>query len=85
MSGAIIAIIKEKLSLCIFCEGRRKDINNKNTNTDKGLILTMVNQVVSYQNLQQLRNSYSIDAQDPYFFVKEKLFPGIIIYQKTGY
>jgi uncharacterized coiled-coil protein SlyX len=43
MSGAIIAIIKEKLSLYIFCEKRRKDINDKNINTDKNLILTVVN------------------------------------------
>jgi hypothetical protein len=43
MSGVIIVIIKEKLNLCIFCKGRRKDINDKNTNTDKSLVLIVIN------------------------------------------
>jgi hypothetical protein len=43
MSEAIIIIIKEKLSLCIFCEGKRKNINDKNTNTDRSLVLIIVN------------------------------------------
>jgi hypothetical protein len=43
MSGIIIAMIREKLSLYIFYEERRKDIKDKSTNTDKSLILTVVN------------------------------------------
>jgi hypothetical protein len=52
MTGAIIAMIKEELSLYIFCEGRRKNTNDKNTNTDRNLVLTVINQVVPYRNLQ---------------------------------
>ena len=51
MSEAIIAIIKEELNLYIFCEERRKDTNNKNINTDRNLVLTVVNQIVSYRDL----------------------------------
>jgi hypothetical protein len=43
MSGTIIIIIKKELSLYIFCEKRRKDINDKNTNTDRSLVLTVIN------------------------------------------
>jgi hypothetical protein len=43
MSEAIIAIIKKELNLCIFCEKRRKDTNDKNINTDRNLVLTVIN------------------------------------------
>jgi hypothetical protein len=43
MSGAVIIMIKEKLSLCIFYEKRRKDINDKSTNIDRNLVLIIVN------------------------------------------
>jgi len=43
MLGVVIAIIREKLNLYIFCEKRRKDIKDKNTNTNRSLVLTVVN------------------------------------------
>jgi hypothetical protein len=69
MSGAIIAIIKIKKDLCIFCKGKRKDTKNKATNTDGSLVPVTTNKVIPYQNLKEVRQSYGINDQDPYFFI----------------
>jgi hypothetical protein len=44
-----------------------------------------INRMVSYRNLKEIRQSYNINKQDPYFFIQEKLLPGTVIYQDTGY
>jgi hypothetical protein len=85
MSGAIIAIIKIKEDLCIFCEGKRRDMRNRAINTDESLVPVMTNKVISYRNLKEVRQSYGIDNQNPYFFIQEKLSPGIVIHLKAGY
>jgi hypothetical protein len=85
MSGIIIAIMKKESNLCIFYKERRKDINNKDTNTDRNLVLITVNKVVSYRDFQELRFSYGIDTQDPYFFIEKKLLSEAVIYQRAGY
>jgi hypothetical protein len=85
MSGAVIVIMKIKEDLCIFCEGRRKDTRDSVINTDGSLVPVMINKVVSYRNLEKVRQSYGIDDQDPYFFIREKLPPGIVIHPGTGY
>jgi hypothetical protein len=85
MSGAVIIIIKTEKDLCIFCEGKRKDIKDRATNTDGNLVPVIINKVIPYRNLKKVRQSYGIDDQDPYFFIREKLPPGTVIYPETGY
>jgi hypothetical protein len=62
MSGAVIAIIKIKKDLYIFCEGRRRDTEDRATNTDGNLVPATINKVVPYRNLEEVRLSYSINA-----------------------
>jgi hypothetical protein len=85
MSGTVIIMIKIKENLYIFCEGRKKDIKNRATNTDGSLIPVTVGKIVFYRNLKEMRLSYGIDNQDPYFFVREKLPPGTVIHPGAGY
>jgi hypothetical protein len=85
MSETIITIIKIEKDLYIFCERRKKDIKNRATNTDGNLMPVTVNKVIPYRNLEEMRQSYGIDNQDPYFFVREKLPPGTVIYPGAGY
>jgi hypothetical protein len=85
MLGAVIAIMKIEEDLCIFCEGRRKDTKDRATNTDGSLMPVTVNKVIPYRNLEEVRLFYGIDNQNPYFFMQEKLPPGIVIYPETGY
>jgi hypothetical protein len=61
MSGAVIAMIKIKKKLCIFCEKRRKNTENRVTNTDGSLILITTNKMIPYQNLKEIRQSYGIN------------------------
>jgi hypothetical protein len=61
MSGAVIAIIKIKEDLCIFCEGKRKDIKDRAINTDGSLVFVIISKVISYRNLEEMRLSYGID------------------------
>jgi hypothetical protein len=68
MSEVVIAIIKAETDLCIFCKGKRKDTGDKTINTDKSLIPIIINKVVPYRNLEEIRLFYKIDDQDPYFF-----------------
>jgi hypothetical protein len=85
MSGAVIIIIKIKKDLCIFCEGKKKDTRDKTINTDGSLVPVAINKIISYQNLEEVRQFYDINNQDPYFFIREKLSPGIVIYPGAGY
>jgi hypothetical protein len=85
MSGAVIVIIKIKEDLCIFCKGRRKSIEDRVINTDGSLVPVIINKVVPYQNLEEVRQSYGIGDQDPYFFIQEKLSPGTVMHLGVGY
>jgi hypothetical protein len=80
MSGAMIAMIKIEKNLCIFCEGRKKDTEKRAINTDGSLIPVMVNKVIPYRNLEKVRLSYGIDAQDSYFFIREESLLETVIY-----
>jgi hypothetical protein len=85
MLKAVIAIIKIKKDLCIFCERKRKNTENKAINTDGSLMPVTTNKMIPYQNLEKIRQSYGINDQDPYFFIQEKLSSGTVMYPKTGY
>jgi hypothetical protein len=61
MSGAVIVIIKIKEDLYIFCERRRKDMKDRVTNTDGSLVPVIINKVVFYRNLEEIRLFYGID------------------------
>jgi hypothetical protein len=69
MSGAVIAIMRIKKNLYIFYERKKKDIKDRVTNTDGSLVLVIINKVVPYRNLEEIRLFYGIDDQDSYFFV----------------
>jgi hypothetical protein len=86
MLGAVIVMMKIKEDLCIFYKGRRrKDTRDRAINTDGSLVPVMINKVIFYRNLEEMRQSYSINNQDPYFFIREKLPPGTVIYPGVGY
>jgi hypothetical protein len=85
MSGAIIIMIKIEENLCIFCEGRKKDTEDRAINTDGNLMPVIINKVIPYRNLEKIRLSYGIDAQDLYFFIKKESPLSTVIYQRTGY
>jgi hypothetical protein len=55
MSGAIIVIIKTEEDLCIFCESKRKSTEDRAINTDGSLMPVIINKVVPYQNLKEIR------------------------------
>jgi hypothetical protein len=80
MSGAVIIIIKTEKNLCIFCEERKRDTKDRAINTDGSLVPIIVNKVIPYRNLEEVRLSYGIGAQDPYFFIRKEPPPGIMIY-----
>jgi hypothetical protein len=80
MSETVIAIMKIEKDLYIFCEKRRKDTEDRATNTDGNLIPVIINKVIPYRNLEKIRLSYGIDAQDPYFFIKKEPPPGTVIH-----
>jgi hypothetical protein len=79
MSGAMITMIKIE-DLYIFYERKRKNTEDKATNTDGSLMPVMINKVVPYRNLEEVRLSYGIDSQDPYFFIREESPPGTVIH-----
>jgi hypothetical protein len=62
ISGAIIIMIRIKKDLYIFCKGKRKGTEDKATNTDGSLMPVIVNKIVPYRNLEEIRLSYGIDA-----------------------
>jgi hypothetical protein len=80
MSGAVIVIIKIKKDLYIFCEGRKKYMKDRATNTDGSLMPVIINKVVFYRNLEKIRLFYGIDTQDLYFFIREEPLLNTIIY-----
>jgi hypothetical protein len=80
MSGVIIVIMKIEKDLCIFCKGKKKNTEDRATNTDGNLVPVMVNKVISYRNLEKIRLSYGIDAQNLYFFIRKEPLPDTIIY-----
>jgi hypothetical protein len=69
MSRAVIVIIKIEKDLCIFCEGRKKDIKDKAINTDGNLVPIIIKKMVPYRNLEKIQLSYGIDDQNFYFFI----------------
>jgi hypothetical protein len=85
MSEAIIAMIKTKKNLCIFCEGKKKNTENRAINTDGNLVPVIINKVIPYQNLEKIRQSYGVNDQDSYFFIQEKLLSGTVMYLKARY
>jgi hypothetical protein len=80
MSGAIIVIIKIEKDLCIFYKGKKKNTENRVTNTDGSLVPVIVNKMIPYRNLEKVRLSYGIDAQDSYFFIREESPLGTVVY-----
>jgi hypothetical protein len=80
MSGAMIIIMKIEEDLYIFCERRKRDTEDRAINTDGSLVPVIINRVVPYQNLEKVRWSYDIDAQDPYFFIREEPPLGTVVY-----
>jgi hypothetical protein len=78
ITGTVITIIRSELDLCIFCENKKYKIRNQIINTDKNLV--PINKVIPYQNLEDLRLLFSVNEQDPYFFVREKLPLEIVIH-----
>jgi hypothetical protein len=85
MSGAMITMIKIEEDLCIFYKGKKKNTEDRATNTDGSLIPVIINKIVLYQNLEEIRQSYGINNQDPYFFIQEKLLPDTVVYPGAGY
>jgi hypothetical protein len=44
-----------------------------------------INKIILYKNLKEVRLSYDINDQDPYFFIQEKLSLGTVIHLRAGY
>jgi hypothetical protein len=57
------------MNLCIFCKRKKNKTQDQATNTDGNLISVTINKIVPYRNLEEMRRSYSINDQDPYFFI----------------
>jgi hypothetical protein len=73
------------MDLCIFCKEKRNKTQNQATNTDRSLVLVTINKIILYRNLEEIRRFYSINNQDLYFFIQEKLPPDIVIYHNARY
>jgi hypothetical protein len=73
------------MDLYIFCKRKRNKTQNQATNTDGNLISVIINKMVPYRNLKEIRQSYGINDQDPYFFIQEKLLPDTVIHHNAGY
>jgi hypothetical protein len=58
-----------EIDLYIFYKGKKNRTQNQAINTDGNLIPVIINKVISYRNLEEVRRFYSIDDQDPYFFI----------------
>jgi hypothetical protein len=48
MSGTVIAIMKIKEDLYIFCEKKKKNTKDRTTNTDESLVPKVVNKIIPY-------------------------------------
>jgi hypothetical protein len=55
MSGIVIVMIKIEKNLCIFCEKKKKNTENKAINTDGSLVPVIINKVMLYQSLKKVR------------------------------
>jgi hypothetical protein len=55
ISGAVIVIIKTEEDLYIFCEGKRRNTEDKAINTDESLVSVIINRVMPYQSLEEIR------------------------------
>jgi hypothetical protein len=58
-----------EVDLYIFCKKKRNRTQDQATNTDGNLIPVTINKIIPYRNLKEIRRSYDIDDQDPYFFI----------------
>jgi len=57
------------MDLYIFYKEKRNKTQDQAINTDGNLIPVIINKIISYRNLEEIRRFYSIDDQDPYFFI----------------
>jgi hypothetical protein len=55
--------------LYIFYKRKRNRTQDQAINTDGNLIPVIINKVIPYRNLKEIRQSYDINDQDPYFFI----------------
>jgi hypothetical protein len=61
MLRVMIVIIKTKKNLYIFCERKKRNTKDRATNTDGNLMPVIINKMIPYQNLEEMRLSYGID------------------------
>jgi hypothetical protein len=61
MSETVIVMIKIEKDLYIFCERRRKDTKDRVINTDESLVPVIINKVIFYRNLKEIRLFYDIN------------------------
>jgi hypothetical protein len=57
------------MDLCIFYKEKKNKTQNQAINTDGNLIPVIINKMVLYRNLEEMRRSYNINDQDLYFFI----------------
>jgi hypothetical protein len=57
------------MDLYIFYERKKNRIQDQTINTDGNLIPVIINKVIPYRNLEEIRRSYDINDQNPYFFI----------------
>jgi hypothetical protein len=57
------------MDLYIFYKGKRNRTQDQTINTDGNLVPVTINKMVFYRNLEEIRQSYNINDQDPYFFI----------------
>jgi hypothetical protein len=73
------------MDLYIFCKEKKNRTQDQIINTDGNLVPVIINKIVPYRNLEEIRRFYNINDQDPYFFIQKKLPPGIVIHQNARY
>jgi hypothetical protein len=78
-------IMGTEVDLYIFCKGKRNKTQDQAINTDGNLVPVIINKIIPYRNLEEVRRSYNINDQDPYFFIQKKLSPGTVIYHNAEY
>jgi hypothetical protein len=61
ISGIVIAIMRIEKNLCIFYKERKKDTKDRAINTDGSLVPVIINKVILYRNLEEVRLSYGIN------------------------
>jgi hypothetical protein len=73
------------VDLYIFYKKKKNRTQDQATNTNGNLILVIINKMVPYRNLEEIRRSYNINNQDLYFFIQKKLPSGTVIYYNARY